>query len=87
VTGGGPFQATPDPTAALHDARVEVEQLQRLHEELTAKASHANQEARRVRLPAQALERKGEKPTQQQAEALVKHAEAAKARNEVEVST
>ncbi|HMN29259.1 MAG TPA: hypothetical protein PKE45_14005, partial [Caldilineaceae bacterium] len=79
ITGGGPYQAPIDPKAAIRDARLEVEQLQLLHEQLRAKASQANE----VRPTVLALERKGQKPTQQQAETLAKHAELAKARDEM----
>ena len=84
ITGRGPYQAAPDPKAAIRDARLDVEQVQRLHEELKAKASQAWEEAKRVRPTVQALERKGQKPTQQQTETLARHAELAKARDEVE---
>jgi hypothetical protein len=82
VTGGGSYRAPPDPRVAIRDARLELEQAQRHYDELQAKASRANEEAKRVRPTVRALERKGQKPTPQQAETLAKHAELAKARDE-----
>jgi hypothetical protein len=67
---------------AIREARAELEQTQRRYEELQAKAAQANEEARRVRPIVQALERRGGKPTPQQAKTLTRHTELAKEREE-----
>src|SRR5262249_17253743 len=79
VTHRGAFPPESDPKAQW---RAEGQRTQQIHGDLKAKASQAEDQAKRVRNTVRALEKKGLQPTQSQKDILANKSVLEKARNE-----